>query len=182
MGVVVGTPIGILAGTYLAEYGRYSRLTSVVRFVNDILLSAPSIVIGLFVYEITGRARRPFLGLGRRHRARHPGHPGGRPHHRGHAAAGARTRCAKPPPRLGSPRWKIIAESPIAPRAPASSPACFWPSRASPARPRRCSSPRSTTSSGASTSTRRWPACRSPSSSSRCRPTTTGSSSPGPAP
>jgi phosphate transport system permease protein len=52
LGVFIGTPIGILAGTYMAEYGRYSRLTSVVRFVNDILLSAPSIVIGLFVYEI----------------------------------------------------------------------------------------------------------------------------------
>jgi phosphate transport system permease protein len=51
-GVVLGTPIGILAGTYMAEYGRYSRLTSVIRFVNDILLSAPSIVIGLFVYEV----------------------------------------------------------------------------------------------------------------------------------
>jgi phosphate transport system permease protein len=52
MGVAIGTPIGILAGTYMAEYGRYSRLTSRVRFVNDILLSAPSIVIGLFVYEL----------------------------------------------------------------------------------------------------------------------------------
>lgn len=52
MGVVIGTPIGILAGTYMAEYGRYSRLTPIVRFVNDILLSAPSIVVGLFVYEI----------------------------------------------------------------------------------------------------------------------------------
>lgn len=51
-GVVIGTPIGILAGTYMAEYGRYGRLTSVIRFVNDILLSAPSIVIGLFVYEV----------------------------------------------------------------------------------------------------------------------------------
>ena len=50
--VIVGTPIGILAGTYLAEYGRYTRLAFVLRFVNDILLSAPSIVIGLFVYEI----------------------------------------------------------------------------------------------------------------------------------
>jgi phosphate transport system permease protein len=50
--IVLGTPLGILAGTYLAEYGRHSRLTFVVRFVNDILLSAPSIVIGLFVYEI----------------------------------------------------------------------------------------------------------------------------------
>jgi phosphate transport system permease protein len=52
LAVLIGTPIGVLAGTYMAEYGRYNRLTSVVRFVNDILLSAPSIVIGLFVYEI----------------------------------------------------------------------------------------------------------------------------------
>jgi phosphate transport system permease protein len=51
-GVVIGTPIGILAGTYMAEYGRYAKLTTVVRFVNDILLSAPSIVVGLFVYEV----------------------------------------------------------------------------------------------------------------------------------
>jgi phosphate transport system permease protein len=50
--VLLGTPLGILAGTYMAEYGRYSKLTMVVRFINDILLSAPSIVIGLFVYEI----------------------------------------------------------------------------------------------------------------------------------
>jgi phosphate transport system permease protein len=52
LAVLIGTPIGILAGTYMAEYGRYDRLTSVVRFINDILLSAPSIVVGLFVYEI----------------------------------------------------------------------------------------------------------------------------------
>ena len=52
LGVLLGTPIGMLAGTYMAEYGRYSKLTTVVRFINDILLSAPSIVIGLFVYEI----------------------------------------------------------------------------------------------------------------------------------
>jgi len=50
--VLIGTPVGILAGTYLAEYGRQDKLSSVVRFINDILLSAPSIVIGLFVYEI----------------------------------------------------------------------------------------------------------------------------------
>jgi phosphate transport system permease protein len=50
--VAVGTPIGILAGTYMAEYGRYDKLSSVVRFINDILLSAPSIVIGLFIYEV----------------------------------------------------------------------------------------------------------------------------------
>jgi phosphate transport system permease protein len=52
MGIVIGTPIGILAGTFMAEYGRYSPLTSVIRFINDILLSAPSIVVGLFVYQI----------------------------------------------------------------------------------------------------------------------------------
>jgi phosphate transport system permease protein len=52
LAVAIGTPLGILAGTYMAEYGRYDRLTTVVRFINDILLSAPSIVVGLFVYEI----------------------------------------------------------------------------------------------------------------------------------
>ncbi len=50
--VLIGTPVGILAGTYMAEYGRYDKLSSVVRFINDILLSAPSIVIGLFIYEV----------------------------------------------------------------------------------------------------------------------------------
>lgn len=49
---LVATPIGILAGTYLAEYGKYSRLASITRFLNDILLSAPSIIIGLFVYAV----------------------------------------------------------------------------------------------------------------------------------
>ena len=52
LAVVFGTPIGILAGTYMAEYGKFTKLTLVVRFINDILLSAPSIVVGLFVYEI----------------------------------------------------------------------------------------------------------------------------------
>ncbi len=52
LAVVIGTPIGILAGTYMAEYGRYDHLTTVVRFINDILLSAPSIVVGLFTYEV----------------------------------------------------------------------------------------------------------------------------------
>ncbi len=49
---LIGTPVGILAGTYLAEFGRYSRAASVVRFINDVLLSAPSIIIGVFVYEV----------------------------------------------------------------------------------------------------------------------------------
>ena len=52
LGIAIGTPLGMLAGTYMAEYGRYSKLTIVVRFINDILLSAPSIVIGLFVYVV----------------------------------------------------------------------------------------------------------------------------------
>ena len=52
LAVLIGTPIGVLAGTYMAEYGRYDVLTTVVRFINDILLSAPSIVVGLFIYEV----------------------------------------------------------------------------------------------------------------------------------
>ena len=52
MATVIGTPIGILAGTYLAEYGRSGRFAAVVGILNNILLSAPSIVIGLFVYQI----------------------------------------------------------------------------------------------------------------------------------
>ncbi|HVI90923.1 MAG TPA: phosphate ABC transporter permease PstA [Dongiaceae bacterium] len=52
LGVAIGAPIGVFAGTYMAEYGRHDKLTKVVRFINDILLSAPSIIIGLFVYEI----------------------------------------------------------------------------------------------------------------------------------
>lgn len=62
LAVTIGTPIGILAGTYMAEYGRHDRLTSVVRFINDILLSAPSIVIGLFIYEIVVRPMGHFSG------------------------------------------------------------------------------------------------------------------------
>ena len=52
LALAIGTPLGIAAGTYLAENGRYSRLAKVVSFLNDVLLSAPSIVIGLFVYEL----------------------------------------------------------------------------------------------------------------------------------
>jgi len=52
LAVLIGTPIGILAGTYMAEYGRHEKLSTLVRFINDILLSAPSIVIGLFIYEV----------------------------------------------------------------------------------------------------------------------------------
>jgi phosphate transport system permease protein len=52
IGLLIGAPLGILAGTYLAEYGRNGRLATGVRFINDILLSAPSIVVGLFIYEL----------------------------------------------------------------------------------------------------------------------------------
>ena len=63
IGVAIGTPIGILAGTYMAEYGRHSRLASIVRFINDILLSAPSIVMGLFVYTIMVAPLGHFSGI-----------------------------------------------------------------------------------------------------------------------
>ena len=62
LAVVIGTPVGIAAGTYLAEHGRHSKLAAVVRFINDILLSAPSIVIGLFVYELLVRPIGHFSG------------------------------------------------------------------------------------------------------------------------
>src|SRR5437879_10309756 len=50
IGVGIGAPLGLFAGTYLAEYGKHDRITPVIRFINDILLSAPSIIIGLFIY------------------------------------------------------------------------------------------------------------------------------------
>ena len=52
LGIAIATPVGVMAGTYLAEYGRGSTLASLIRFLNDILLSAPSILIGLFVYTL----------------------------------------------------------------------------------------------------------------------------------
>ena len=62
LAVIIGTPIGILAGTYLAEYGRHDKLASIVRFINDILLSAPSVVVGLFIYEIVVAPMGHFSG------------------------------------------------------------------------------------------------------------------------
>jgi phosphate transport system permease protein len=61
-GTLIGTPIGIMAGTYLAEFGQRGWLAPITRFINDILLSAPSIVIGLFVYEIYVVNVRHFSG------------------------------------------------------------------------------------------------------------------------
>jgi phosphate transport system permease protein len=62
MAAFVGTPIGIMAGIYLAEYGQKSALAGITRFVNDILLSAPSIVIGLFVYTVVVAQFKSFSG------------------------------------------------------------------------------------------------------------------------
>ena len=62
MGTLLGTPIGILAGTYLAEFGKRNWLASATRFLNDVLLAAPSIVIGLFVYSIYVAQVRHFSG------------------------------------------------------------------------------------------------------------------------
>lgn len=61
-GVLIGTPVGVLAGTYLAEFGQASRLAAVVRFINDILLSAPSILIGVFIYEVVVVSSGHFSG------------------------------------------------------------------------------------------------------------------------
>jgi phosphate transport system permease protein len=63
LALVIGTPVGVAAGTYLAEHGRHTRLAAVVSFLNDILLSAPSIVIGLFVYELVVRPSGQFSGI-----------------------------------------------------------------------------------------------------------------------
>jgi phosphate transport system permease protein len=63
LAVAIGAPLGLAAGTYLAEHGRYTRLGSVVSFLNDVLLSAPSIVIGLFVYEMVVVSMGHFSGF-----------------------------------------------------------------------------------------------------------------------
>ena len=62
LGIAVATPVGVLAGTYLAEYGKTSRLADAIRFLNDVLLAAPSILIGLFVYELMVRPMGNYSG------------------------------------------------------------------------------------------------------------------------
>ena len=63
LGLAIGTPVGVAAGTYLAEHGRHSRAAVAIGFINDVLLSAPSIVIGLFVYELVVRPSSHFSGF-----------------------------------------------------------------------------------------------------------------------
>ncbi|MFO1114378.1 MAG: phosphate ABC transporter permease PstA [Beijerinckiaceae bacterium] len=63
IGTGVGAPIGLLAGTYMAEYGRYEKVTTLVRFINDILLSAPSIIVGLFIYGAVVVPMHGFSGI-----------------------------------------------------------------------------------------------------------------------
>ena len=99
VGTLIGTPVGILAGTYLAEYGSAAGSRAATRFINDVLLSAPSIVIGLFVYAVYVAQVGHFSGWAGVDRARAHRDPGGRAHHRRHAEARARTACARP-------RWR----------------------------------------------------------------------------
>jgi phosphate transport system permease protein len=63
IGTLVGTPIGLMVGTYLAEYGRNSAMANAVRFVSDVLLSAPSILIGLFIYQLCVEPFGGFSGI-----------------------------------------------------------------------------------------------------------------------
>ncbi len=117
IGVGIGAPLGLFAGTYLAEYGKHDKLTSVIRFINDILLSAPSIIIGLFIYGAVVVPMGGFSALRRLSRARRDRDPRGGAHHRGHAGAGAQS------PARGGVRARPAAlagdqaGSPIAPRA-----------------------------------------------------------------
>lgn len=109
LAMVVATPLGILAGTYLAEFGRDAKISAVIRFVNDILLSAPSILIGLFIYEVLVVRMGHFSGWA------------------GAAALGiiavpvivrttedmlrlVPTRLREAAAALGAPRWKVIVQ------------------------------------------------------------------------
>ncbi len=144
VGTLIGTPIGLMVGTYLAEYGRRSALANAVRFVSDVLLSAPSILIGLFIYELCVEPFGGFSGI-----------------------AGCLALAVIVIPivvrttedmlqlipsslreaavALGAPKWKMIVLICYRAARMASSQAFCWPSHASPARPHRCCSPASAT-------------------------------------
>ncbi len=140
-GVLIGAPLGLLAGTYMAEYGRNSKLTTVVRFINDVLLSRAVHRDRPVRLRDHRRADGPFLGHRRRHRAGAAGRAGGGAHHRGHAQPGARPVArgrvrAGPAALAGHPPRRLQGGA----GGPAS-PACCWRWPASAARPRRCCSP-----------------------------------------
>jgi phosphate transport system permease protein len=165
LAMLIGTPIGILAGFIWPNTGSGGWLGNTTRLINDILLSAPSIVLGLFVYALVVARMGGFSGF---------------------AGVMALALIVDPvvvrttenmlmlvPNTLREAafalgRSQVARDERItcARRRPACSPACCWRWRASPARPRRCFSRRSPTSSGRSTSRRRWRTCRSRSSSS----------------
>ena len=166
LGILIGSPIGVLAGTYLAEYGRKSRLSTVIRFINDVLLSAPSIIIGLFVYEIVVVRMGHFSAIAGALALAILAIPVTLADHGRHAQSGAggHEGFLRGPRRLSLAHHDQRAVS--RPPAAGSSRDCCWPSRASAERPRRCCSPRSTISFGARTSMPPWRICRSSSSSS----------------
>ena len=155
IGVGIGAPLGLFAGTYLAEYGKHDKLTSVIRFINDILLSAPSIIIGLFIYgavvvpmggfsafagclalaviviPVVVRTTEDMLGLVAQSAA---------------ARRRLRSACRARWSSSGS-RYRAAARRPDHRRAAGDG-------AASPVKPRRCCSPRCPTSSSASISTK----------------------------
>jgi phosphate transport system permease protein len=157
MGMVIALAIGILAGTWLAEYGQGTRYGSLVRFINDVLLSAPSILVGLFVYQMLVAPFHGFSALA------------------GAAALGllATPVITRTTEDVLSLQPSMLRESGVALGAPedladhqgqrrgaGSSRGGCWPSPASAARPRPCCSPTSATSSSNSTRPTRSRTCR----------------------
>ncbi len=178
LGTLIGTPIGLMVGTYLAEYAGRSALGNAVRFVSDILLSAPSILIGLFIYQILVAPFGGFSGIAGAARAgdHRDSHRGA--HHRGHAppdtdqpARGLdRAWCAT----VEDHRFHLLpcGVGRAADRRAAGGRA------GGRARRRLCCSPRSAIRV-IPASDRPWPACPSRSTNMRRRRSTTGCSSPG---
>ena len=141
LATLVGTPIGVLAGIYLAEYGQKTWLGSTTRFINDILLSAPSIVIGLFIYAVIVARFKTYSGY-----------------------AGVLALALIVIPVVIRTTENMLSLIPHALREAAYA---LGTPVITPARPRRCCSRRCRTSSGRATCRGRWPTCRSRSSSSR---------------
>ena len=146
---LIGLPLGVGAGVYLAEQGD-GTLGNAVRFMAEVLSGVPSIVLGIVAYGAGGHPDGPLLRARRRGRAGDPHDPHPRPRHRGDGAAGAQL-AARGLARAGRAR---LEDQPPGRAADGAGRhrhrAACSPSPAPPARPRRCSSPRSTTSTGTS--------------------------------